>query len=472
MSSRPVAAELVVVKGKHRGEFVRLGSAPVTVGRSGAAELSLSKDTKVSGLHAKLSPLGEDRWLLEDLKSTNGTFLNDEQVEQSPLRSGDLIRIGRSLLVFRAEGSSIHLSDVKVEGGGSSADVKPDSDSGTKTRPPPYPAPASAEMQAPVVAHEPTTGRLVEAGAPSVAALQELLLAGSELVFARRIERVLDALLKATGAQRALLFVRHPLTGGLGAAASRSRAQGASEPPVQPRLLLRAAEGEVVAEGDHAAAPVRWEGRDLGAAYLVQCARAEDPARVGLLAAAGLQLGVMVGAERTRRLSESACEVVGIQAHVPAPRRLDAGTLLSSLDRLFGPGARHRGLAWRVEGGAALLGTCDPILLGRGMDTLVEHALAVARVEVVLRGAATGDGGLRLSIARDRSEPPEVTARLLDPEGVAADLRRMTQALDDGLLAVARAALERAGLSLSTRAEGDRAIYTVDLPARVGPQSV
>lgn len=457
---RSAQAELVVVKGKHRGQFVKLGAAAVIIGRSSSVGLPLPEDGKVSGNHARVVPLDGERWMLEDMGSTNGTFLNDERVEQAPLKSGDLIRIGRSLIVFRADGSSVHLSDVRMVGGGSSADIRPKSGA---TLAPPYPVSPPAAGEAPAAGQPQPAGERSSSVASAVdVALQELVLASSELVFARRLERALEALLHGSGAKRALLFARHPLTGGLGAVSQRSRLDAPPPEPVLPELLRRACAGEVVSEGTHAAAPVRAQGLDMGALYLFG-----GSADLALLAASGLQVGLFLANERTRRLSEASCEVVGLLAHHPATRPVDVSALLTSLDRLFGPGARHRGLAWRVEVPPGLVGLADPILLGRGLDTLIEHAMAVARVELVARAAASANGErIHVQVVRDRSEPPEVTAGLLDQEGVAADLRRMGASLDDGTLAVARVALQRAGIGFSTRADGERAIYALELPGR------
>src|SRR5688572_30245788 len=105
-----MSAELVVVKGDQRGAFVKVAGS-VTIGRSEEADIALTSDGKVSHVHARISPLGGDRFLLEDLGSTNGTFVNDERVEQVPLRSGDLIKVGRSLIVFRTDASQVQLED-------------------------------------------------------------------------------------------------------------------------------------------------------------------------------------------------------------------------------------------------------------------------------------------------------------------------------------------------------------------------
>lgn len=70
----------------------------ITVGRSRHVDLTLRDDSKVSALHATLSPF-KGQWFVEDHGSTNGTFVNGERIEQCPLRSGDRLEIGRCKLV-------------------------------------------------------------------------------------------------------------------------------------------------------------------------------------------------------------------------------------------------------------------------------------------------------------------------------------------------------------------------------------
>ncbi|NTU83783.1 MAG: FHA domain-containing protein [Chloroflexales bacterium] len=69
--------------------------APVTViGRSTEAEISLN-DTFLSSEHARLE-LRDSVWSLEDLSSTNGTFLNGFEVRASTeVHDGDVVRVGR-----------------------------------------------------------------------------------------------------------------------------------------------------------------------------------------------------------------------------------------------------------------------------------------------------------------------------------------------------------------------------------------
>ncbi|HEX2090085.1 MAG TPA: FHA domain-containing protein [Actinomycetota bacterium] len=82
----------------------RLASVPLQgnlqVGRADACQIKLS-DTYVSSFHARIfSRDGE--WYVEDLGSTNGTYMNQRRVT-SPVevRAGDRIRVGRTTLEFR-----------------------------------------------------------------------------------------------------------------------------------------------------------------------------------------------------------------------------------------------------------------------------------------------------------------------------------------------------------------------------------
>lgn len=101
-SRRGRPRRLVVTEGSLRGTVVELGGASVTIGRAEGVTLVLADDY-ASNRHAKLSPDGAGGWLVEDLGSTNGTFLDRTKVtEPTPVAPGVPIRIGRSVLELRA----------------------------------------------------------------------------------------------------------------------------------------------------------------------------------------------------------------------------------------------------------------------------------------------------------------------------------------------------------------------------------
>ncbi|GIG41385.1 FHA domain-containing protein FhaB/FipA [Cellulomonas phragmiteti] len=88
---------LVVTEGPLRGTTLPLGSSAVLVGRAPSCTLVLDDDYS-SSRHARIFPQGE-QWFVEDLGSTNGTFVGETRVEQpTPVPTGTAVRIGQSLL--------------------------------------------------------------------------------------------------------------------------------------------------------------------------------------------------------------------------------------------------------------------------------------------------------------------------------------------------------------------------------------
>lgn len=74
-----------------------------TIGRRAEADVSLSWDGEVSGLHAELHHIGGECAVVDDGLSTNGTYVNGERISgRQRLRDGDRIRVGRTLLAYRA----------------------------------------------------------------------------------------------------------------------------------------------------------------------------------------------------------------------------------------------------------------------------------------------------------------------------------------------------------------------------------
>ena len=95
-----VGRKLVVTEGALQGTTVTLGMAPVTLGRAHDSTLVLTDDY-ASNKHARLIPTG-DTWTLEDLGSTNGTWLGASKVTRPvvvPL--GTPIRIGKTVIELR-----------------------------------------------------------------------------------------------------------------------------------------------------------------------------------------------------------------------------------------------------------------------------------------------------------------------------------------------------------------------------------
>ena len=93
-------SKLVVTAGALRGTTVSLGNGPVTIGRAGGSTLVLEDDF-ASAHHARLVP-NDGQWLVEDLGSTNGTYLDRTKVTRpTPVPLGAPVRIGKTVLELR-----------------------------------------------------------------------------------------------------------------------------------------------------------------------------------------------------------------------------------------------------------------------------------------------------------------------------------------------------------------------------------
>ncbi len=90
-------SRLVVTEGPLRGTTLPLGTSAVMVGRAPSCTLVLDDDYS-SSRHARIFLEG-DQWYVEDLGSTNGTFLEERPVTQAmPVRPGAPIRVGQSVI--------------------------------------------------------------------------------------------------------------------------------------------------------------------------------------------------------------------------------------------------------------------------------------------------------------------------------------------------------------------------------------
>jgi pSer/pThr/pTyr-binding forkhead associated (FHA) protein len=78
---------------------IMISPAPFTIGRKSDNDLCL-EDGAVSGHHARIVKVQEVLFL-EDLASTNGTFVNEQKIDRRQLQDADSIRIGTHRLIFR-----------------------------------------------------------------------------------------------------------------------------------------------------------------------------------------------------------------------------------------------------------------------------------------------------------------------------------------------------------------------------------
>ncbi|MFV0632981.1 FHA domain-containing protein [Demequina sp.] len=93
-------AHLAVTSGALKGTTIPLGTAPIMVGRSPTCTLVIDDDY-CSAKHCRIFP-EDGGWKVEDLGSTNGTFLDNQRVDDPmPFKRGDKLRLGATTVELR-----------------------------------------------------------------------------------------------------------------------------------------------------------------------------------------------------------------------------------------------------------------------------------------------------------------------------------------------------------------------------------
>ncbi|AFM42564.1 FHA domain-containing protein [Desulfosporosinus acidiphilus SJ4] len=90
---------LEIIEGPDKGQSFKLGDHDVFIGRHGQCDIVLH-DPEVSRRHLKITP-GQNGWWLDDLGSTNGSFVNGQRITHQTVAPGDRIQMGLSLLVIQ-----------------------------------------------------------------------------------------------------------------------------------------------------------------------------------------------------------------------------------------------------------------------------------------------------------------------------------------------------------------------------------
>lgn len=196
-------ATLIVLQGPDKGRTLRAVDDVVVVGR-GSPQIPLSDQT-VSRRHAELHAV-EGGWILKDLNSANGTYLNGVRLQKPMrLRHGDQVRVGSTLLVYAGDetvqqfaGAGIPTDLVTLDAG-------------------------SLGTDAAVVASVPSNDDSIVMAAPETAAavkawnvMRELSdVIGSLLPTDQLLARVLDIVFEEVEVERGVIFVCDESTGEL-----------------------------------------------------------------------------------------------------------------------------------------------------------------------------------------------------------------------------------------------------------------
>jgi transcriptional regulator with GAF, ATPase, and Fis domain len=240
---------LVAVAGPLAGSTLALGAAAFTLGRQGGCDLQI-RDLAVSRQHCVLTPLGapaspapdDGRFVLRDLESRHGTFVNGVPIRERVLEPGDRIHVGSSLFLFET-------GETGEAGGGPEAEaglLDPGDYVAESTvhwplgTPQLDPAALAASLAAVPPAGDP--GRAERDLAALLKASEELGALGAESTVEPLARRLLDLVFEVAPAGRAALLLLDR-DGEPAAAFARDRRGGTVPFPVS-RTLLRQAVGE------------------------------------------------------------------------------------------------------------------------------------------------------------------------------------------------------------------------------------
>src|SRR3954463_829432 len=104
---------LRILNGSLENQEIELSPDPMTIGRASACNIRIA-DAGVSSKHAKIWCENGDYFLM-DLGSTNGTFVNDRDVDREKLSDGDVITFGMTRASFVGEDPKPRINPNRVQ---------------------------------------------------------------------------------------------------------------------------------------------------------------------------------------------------------------------------------------------------------------------------------------------------------------------------------------------------------------------
>jgi transcriptional regulator with GAF, ATPase, and Fis domain len=240
-----MSARLIAVSGPLAGQTFEIGPEGLTLGRDRTSSLHL-RDLAVSRHHCAIAP-ADGGWLLRDLESRHGTFVNGTPVRERSLEHGDLVTVGGSLFLFQSRdtdssGEQVLLGD----------------------------DPGAAES---------TVYRAVEAGALSSEGraskdLRVLLRIGNALHALRATgplaHRLLELTLEAVPAERAAVLLLDAKTGELASSFALDLRGSTALFPISRTLIERVVAERSAVLGNDVLQPGAWEGVESVAAARLQ----------------------------------------------------------------------------------------------------------------------------------------------------------------------------------------------------------
>ncbi len=99
---------LIYPPGPDMGKRFPLDRAEIVLGRGTDCDIQVDRDS-VSRRHAKVYRDDANTWLVQDLGSTNGSYVNDHPVTKAPIKDGDFLKIGAAIFKFLT-GANVEVS--------------------------------------------------------------------------------------------------------------------------------------------------------------------------------------------------------------------------------------------------------------------------------------------------------------------------------------------------------------------------
>ena len=239
------------------------GGYPAVLGRGTRGQFTINHSS-ISRLHVKLSA-GEEGLAIEDLKSTNGTFLNDARVTRATASDGDIVKFGSVTFQVRL------VADVAANRGAEDEEEEQRSANfldRTVLRAMPVPAPAFDGSLAPrELPSTPSPDVLLPSRVPRLARLELLLEISKRFSQNVSIEALLESILDVTSrimnVHRLSILVVDAQTRELVPLVSRKSGRPAPGLRLPASILKRVLEDKVAVRTDNAAADERFGGKSV-----------------------------------------------------------------------------------------------------------------------------------------------------------------------------------------------------------------
>ncbi len=223
-----------VTSGPNTGASFRAEEPSFIIGR-GRTNRVILRDEKISAHHAQVD-CREDKYIIRDLGSTNGTFVNGKAITVASLKAGDEVRIGQTVLKI----TSIYVGQVKRPDKVSISDAGP-------ARAAPVQARVSHETSPPVLDHpaeQTALPELADAYRRLLAMYKVSSIIRSSLDLDKLLDEVLAQVFRNFRAERGLIMLVDDESGELVPAVFRSRSEdpGAAEMTISRTIVSQVVE--------------------------------------------------------------------------------------------------------------------------------------------------------------------------------------------------------------------------------------